>query len=372
MNLNAQYCLNYLLAFTSINSRVCSFCDKMLVFNVLFSKGLGGIEQAFLDYTRALQMQGIKVLPIVHPKAKIKDKIDIPYEKINNLSQYDLFSILRLKRLIDKYDPQVIIAHGNRAINLCNSANRGKPLVAVVHNNRIKFGKGVSHVFAVAHHLRHILRKAGFDKEQLSVIPNMIHFSNRIAFDPPILGDVLRIGTLCRIDEEKGVGSIILAAKILQEAGIKCEVVIGGEGSEKDKLQELANSLKLHKHVRFLGWVEDKDAFFKEIDVFCLASKRESFGIVLLEAMIHSKFIVATSTKGASEILEQGRYGLLTRIDDPNDLANALINIKKTSNDALERAKEAFKNVSNYSSLEVSRKLKLALENIYFHSLMRD
>lgn len=344
----------------------------MLVFNVLFSKGFGGIEQAFLDYIQALQMQGINVLPVVHSKAKIRDKVSIPYEKINNFSQYDLFSILRLKRLIDKYNPQVIIAHGNRAINLCKSANKSKPLVAVVHNNRIKFGNEVSHAFAVACHLKHNLKKVGFDKDQVKVIPNMIHFSNRVTFEPPKLGDVLRIGTLCRIDEEKGVNSIILAIKILQEAGINCELTIGGEGSEKEKLQELVNSLRLHEIIRFVGWVDDKDAFFKDIDIFCLASKRESFGIVLLEAMVHSKFIVATSTKGATEILEEGKYGLLTRIDNPNDLANAFMSIRKNPADSILIAQEAFKNVSKYSVLEVSRKLKLALENICFKSIMLD
>ena len=59
----------------------------------------------------------------------------------------------------------------------------------------------------------------------------------------------------------------------------------------------------------FPGWVDDKPAFFAGIDVFCLPSHHEPFGIVLIEAMAQAMPIVATDSEGPSEILRDGIDG---------------------------------------------------------------
>ena len=81
-------------------------------------------------------------------------------------------------------------------------------------------------------------------------------------------------------------------------------------------------------------------------NIFVLPSKRESFRIVLIEALTCRLPIVATRCVGPNEVLEQGEYGLLVNTMDIEDLAEKMIllgmdkNLQKQFSDkAMERVK---------------------------------
>jgi phosphatidylinositol alpha-mannosyltransferase len=102
--------------------------------------------------------------------------------------------------------------------------------------------------------------------------------------------------------------------------------------------------------VEFLGRVsdEERDALFKTADVYCSpATGRESFGIVLLEAMAAGTAIVASDIHGYKGVVRRGREGLLVPPGDSKALAGALAQLlsdderrEAMARSGLERAQE--------------------------------
>ena len=82
----------------------------------------------------------------------------------------------------------------------------------------------------------------------------------------------------------------------------------------------------LKARITFAGELTDDDLMqaYADCDVFVLPSRYESFGLVLTEAMMFGKPVVATRAGGMAEIVEHGGNGYLTEPGDPAALADAL------------------------------------------------
>ena len=134
------------------------------------------------------------------------------------------------------------------------------------------------------------------------MLTQKIEFSPRKNFQNPP-----KICTMGRFDPMKGFPDFIRALGILKKHNIAFKAVIGGEkqknySQEFAEMQTLIEENKLQGDVEFCGWVKDKDAFFKQTDVFVLPSIFEPFGIVVLEAMQHSVPLVTSLAEGPAEI----------------------------------------------------------------------
>jgi len=103
-----------------------------------------------------------------------------------------------------------------------------------------------------------------------------------------------------------------------------------------------AKKLGIRDITVFAGWIKDKEKFFAEIDIFCLSSIHEPFGIVLLEAMEYSKPIVSTNCEGPREILHHGVDALLAAVNSAEDLAEKLTYFVDNPEKAKNCAKEAY------------------------------
>jgi glycosyltransferase involved in cell wall biosynthesis len=130
----------------------------------------------------------------------------------------------------------------------------------------------------------------------------------------PRLGPPI-IGFLGRLLPEKGPDLLIDALAILKAKGVRFGARIAGDGAIKSEVAARAAASGLVDMVTWLGWVEALPAFFESIDVLCVPSRHESFGLVLLEAFAAGKPVVATRTVGPSETVVEGRNGLLCDID---------------------------------------------------------
>jgi glycosyltransferase involved in cell wall biosynthesis len=98
----------------------------------------------------------------------------------------------------------------------------------------------------------------------------------------------------------------------------RLRVVIAGQGRAWDRLERLAEGLP----VTFLGLCRDVPALLRELDVFCLPSRREGLPLALLEAMAHGLPCVATAVGDIPEAV--GSDALVVRPDDVDVLVNAL------------------------------------------------
>ena len=133
----------------------------------------------------------------------------------------------------------------------------------------------------------------------------------------------LSVGSL---NEAKGVSHLITAAGILWKKGQRSfELVIGGEGPERPRLQVLSRSLGISNHCRFLGMLSRAEVCYwmQHCDVFVLPSLGETFSVVLGEAMACGKPVIATRC-GGPEYVVPDEAGILVEMGDAKSLACAM------------------------------------------------
>jgi glycogen(starch) synthase len=99
-------------------------------------------------------------------------------------------------------------------------------------------------------------------------------------------------------------------------------LVIAGTGPEEQELRKLAAKAPVPVH--FLGHRDDIRLLLEAADVVALASRRESFGRLTLEAMAAGRPMVATRAGGLAEAIVDGETGLLVPADDEHALAAAI------------------------------------------------
>ena len=105
-----------------------------------------------------------------------------------------------------------------------------------------------------------------------------------------------------RFVQKKGFADLIDAASILQGKNIACTIEIYGSGELSAALASKCEQLGV-KNLTIKGWIDDLAAVFRRADIFCLPSHEEPFGLILGEAMLAGLPVIASNTDGPSDIL---------------------------------------------------------------------
>jgi glycosyltransferase involved in cell wall biosynthesis len=147
----------------------------------------------------------------------------------------------------------------------------------------------------------------------------------------PDPGRERRVCYLGRISWEKGLDSLVEAAKLVTDRLPGTKFLIGGspytpdDASYQQDLVSLVDSLGLAGSVVFKGLIDDVRAFMMMADVVVLPSRREALGLSLLEAMALEKAVVAFAVDGPREIITDRKDGLLVEPDNVEQLAGAVV-----------------------------------------------
>lgn len=139
------------------------------------------------------------------------------------------------------------------------------------------------------------------------------------------------IGSVGRIlDDNKRFSDLIRALKILHNQGLtQTKLLIIGSGPDEQILAGLTTELGLTESVIFAGYQAEARHFYPLMDVFTLASIRESFGLVLVEAMLAKVPVIATKVGGMPFVLNEGKAGILVRPNSPQEFADAIFSLYK-------------------------------------------
>lgn len=131
--------------------------------------------------------------------------------------------------------------------------------------------------------------------------------------------------TVGRLSPEKDHVTLIKAFAMLPK-DLNAKLVILGEGLLRAELSALVAQLGLKERVSLPGFASDPYPWFRSADLFVLSSLWEGFGNVIVEALECGVPVVSTNCpSGPAEILEDGRYGKLVRVQDPVALARAIV-----------------------------------------------
>ncbi len=129
-----------------------------------------------------------------------------------------------------------------------------------------------------------------------------------------------------RLTLQKGFDTLLKAFHELQQKVPQARLIILGEGEQRSNLEQLAYQLKIEDKVSMPGFVNNPFAYMARSDVFVLSSRWEGFANVLAEAMACGTPVVSTDCpSGPAEILENGKFGLLTPVGDSSALADAML-----------------------------------------------
>lgn len=341
------------------------------VANIMLGKAMGGIEQVFLDYDRALRIQNESVVSICHPKAVVRDSLTSSHLTLRALSQFDVFAAMRLKLMLMKMGVNVIITHGNRGARIAQLSNSGMNLISVSHNYNFKPLLKSDTIIAITDHMRDDIIAHKFPIKRVHRLYNPIYLGDDVMLNIKPIGKIPVIGFMGRMVPKKGADVLLRALRLLADRGIKFKAKIAGSGPEEDRLKRLHVELKLGSNVELLPWVSDKAAFFESIDVFVVPSLEEPFGVVILEAFAHSKPVIATRVSGPLEIIQHGVNGLLVAQGNEAELADAISQLLANKKLTNEISMEGFKRVGDFDILGFSRSLQRIVEESYYNHLMK-
>ena len=146
-----------------------------------------------------------------------------------------------------------------------------------------------------------------------------------------------------RIDSEKHLYVLLEAFAKLRDAGSGAHLLIVGDGTNREHLQNLAYELDIAKHVTFTGRVSDDEiiALHKVGDVFCMPSPAELQSIATLEAMASGKPVVAIDAGALAELCQDGKNGIICEKDDVDGIATALTTLLEDKKLRAKYAKES-------------------------------
>jgi len=130
-----------------------------------------------------------------------------------------------------------------------------------------------------------------------------------------------------RLAEQKRVADLLKALDLVQHIQPDVRTLIAGDGPLRDRLQETTRAYHLDGRVRFLGHREDVPQLLAAADLVVLPSAYEGLPNVLLEAMRFRKPVVATAAPGTTEVVVDGKTGILVPVGDTRLMARAIRDI---------------------------------------------
>ncbi len=191
-----------------------------------------------------------------------------------------------------------------------------------IHKQCAIYGlKNSDAVVAVSNTLREDLKR--YCNREVIIIPNVIDPA-KFSLSVKLRGETFNIGILGGMSNfRKGFDILIESVALLKDLDIRAH--IGGDGIHREKFIQLAREKGVYDKCIFYGEIlaEDVPQFYSRLDTFVLASRDETFGIVVIEAMASGLPVIATDCGGPKEILTK-ETGLLVARENPPELANAI------------------------------------------------
>ena len=319
---------------------------------------IGGVAQYAAILERVTEFENIELetVCVLNRRRHIDEKT---LAKLGGLSviertgPWDVRWVNGLSKVIREKSPDLVITHGFNghfaayvARRLGGSSaryvasyhgeyhppTRLKRLVAGLYNGFTEFymRNVAASVASVADYCKDYLVSKRVDPDKITVIHNGIpevrsdESIDELRGDLGIPEDKLIVGTVSRLDPEKGLVYLLEAFADVIARHSDALLLVIGTGSQEQELRKLAISLGIEHHVRFAGFRSDAWKFLKLIDVFALPSLAEYHSIGLLEAMRAGKAIVATNVGGNTESVRDAKEGIIVDPADSDQLSKAM------------------------------------------------
>lgn len=163
----------------------------------------------------------------------------------------------------------------------------------------------------------------------------------------------MTVGFIGRLDASKGCDVLIKAFEKVVQQIPQAKLLIAGKGSKENELQQLAQALKLHSNISFIGYVAPAKIFEFLVSLNCLAvpSRIDNLPSVVLEAFSTATPVVASNAGGITDMVQHGFNGLLFESGNINDLAEKILMLLQQTELRNEISKNALKSFEEKFSI---------------------
>lgn len=329
---------------------------KKRILHVITKASWGGAQRYVFDLAVAGKAQGHDVSIVYGEEGPLTDallKENIPAVRLPSLSRdihvkEEWRSFKALKQFFEGVKPDILHVHSSKAGLSLIAARLAKVprIIFTAHGwafneARPWWQKIVFRVlYAVTIYLSHLticvsqavykdMEWVPFSSKRLFIVKLGIdapHFLKRAEARKKFgeLGTRTVLGMIAELHPTKRVEDAIIALRELKSEFPNLTLIVCGEGSERERLSELIERLRLADSVFLKGFVPDAATYLKAFDIFLMISRTEALGYAAIEAGYAGLPVVATRVGGLPEIVRHKETGLLVPAENPHALARAL------------------------------------------------
>ncbi len=257
----------------------------------------------------------------------------------------------KIKAIIEEFKPDIVHTHASKAGVLGRKAAISCGVKTIVHTYHghvfhSYFGKFKTHLIKslernLAKKSSGIVAISNLQKEELvkkhricaadkvKVVPLGFDLSSFLQ-DNPAKRDQVRndynieagdvaiaiVGRLAPIKNHSFFLKVI--EQLLEKGVLNIKVFIVGDGSERELIEKMSNSLnkKYGQKITLTSWIFDIATFNKGMDIICLTSDNEGTPVSLIEAQASGLPVISTDVGGVRDIVLDGESGFITKLGD--------------------------------------------------------
>lgn len=137
-----------------------------------------------------------------------------------------------------------------------------------------------------------------------------------------------------RLIPRKGIQTLLQACSLLEQQGYdNYSLIVVGKGEQKNQLEQFCQTNKLEQYIQWIGQVDYKliGTYFDRADILVLPSLEDTWGMVILEAILCGKMVLCSNAAGASEIVLEHQNGYVFEPNNPEQLAKLMVAAMKDS-----------------------------------------
>ena len=347
----------------------------------------GGAEKQLLTLASEQVKSGLKVEVIfLKGKSELKKEFEASGVKVNNLLVGKSF--LKQIFLFSKYlrkNPSPVHAHLPKSELIAAVVIAKKYFVFSRHNAEPFWPSGprvISNLLskyvckraaqgiAISNAVKSYIIKRGEIPTGYKIDVVYYGFQKDISTSPVGLNSVtnsinsqssnFKVGTIGRLVPQKDYPTLLSAFSNVLKTLPETDLYIVGEGYLQDYFISLSKSLGINGNVHWLGKTEYINEFLSKMDLFVLPSQYEGFGLVLLEAMVAKKPIIAANNSAIPEVLGKTFEGLFSTGD-----VKALAQHIKTAINDKNFSERLVKSYSSQLNLFDPSTMNLNIINVY-------
>ncbi len=283
-------------------------------------------------------------------RSKIKDLREPNLSKIKYLK-----AITLLKKTIKDFKPDILHAHYASSYGILGYLSRFRPFILSVWGSDIYYFpyKNTFNKWLLRLVIKNSDKVCSTSNAMKKIIENeykrfdvkVISFGVDIDFfEPNYNNQEFNVGTIKSIEDHNGIDCLIDAAKlVIKDYNKNIYFHIIGEGTLKKEMQQKVKDLEIEDKVKFTGFVKHEKVikYYNDLSIFVAVSRRESFGVSVLEAASCGIPSITSNIGGLTEVNIHNKTGIVINPDDPKKLAEIIVRLYEHGEQRLRLGKNA-------------------------------